>query len=79
MERNHGRGLANERLLFHGTKPDVVERIVNQGIDFRLVERALYGDGAYFASESKISDYYTSPDSDGHRWVVMIQMVTGGW
>ena len=67
MEKVYGRGLADERLLFHGTKPDVVDSIVGQGIDFRLVERALYGDGAYFGSDAKISDYYTHPDSQGHR------------
>ncbi|XP_041377288.1 E3 ubiquitin-protein ligase MIB2-like, partial [Gigantopelta aegis] len=71
MERKYGRGLANEQLLFHGTKADVVDRIVAQGIDFRLVERALYGDGAYFASESKISDYYTHPDGNGHSFMFM--------
>merc|ERR1719512_432891 len=42
----------NEVLVFHGTKRDNVEYIVNQGFDERLCNRGHYGPGTYFTSDA---------------------------
>ncbi|ESO88756.1 hypothetical protein LOTGIDRAFT_125447, partial [Lottia gigantea] len=67
----------NEKLLFHGTKPDVVNPILHQGLDMRLVENGLYGDGCYFATESRISDGYTVADQDGFRYMFVCKVLVG--
>ena len=42
---------ANEALLIHGTKPEVAQKIAEQGFDEPLSRRTLYGRGAYFTDE----------------------------
>ncbi|XP_055958579.1 E3 ubiquitin-protein ligase MIB2-like [Patella vulgata] len=77
LERSYGVGLANERHLFHGTKPEKVESIISQGLDCRLVQNGLHGDGAYFALESKLSDGYTEEDDDGNRYIFVAKVLVG--
>jgi hypothetical protein len=45
-------------LLFHGTKPDVVDGVVNQGLDSRLGGKGLFGSGIYLAESSTKADQY---------------------
>ncbi|KAK6176232.1 hypothetical protein SNE40_014553 [Patella caerulea] len=77
LERTYGVGLANERHLFHGTKPEIVKFIISQGLDSRLVQNGLYGDGAYFALQSKLSDGYTEEDDDGNRYIFVAKVLVG--
>lgn len=47
----------NECFLFHGTNKK--DAILNQGIDYRLGnQRALFGQGCYFAESSTKADQY---------------------
>ncbi|KAK3604570.1 hypothetical protein CHS0354_026261 [Potamilus streckersoni] len=50
----------NEFFLFHGTKPENVDAIVKQGLDFRIAsDNAMFGKGVYFAESSTKADQYT--------------------
>jgi hypothetical protein len=48
----------SEHWLFHGTKPEFVDVIIEQGMDNR-VGRGLLGEGTYFAESASKSDQYT--------------------
>lgn len=49
----------NEHYMFHGTQRDVVNTIVNQGLDCRLGgSAAMFGQGVYAAESSTKSDQY---------------------
>ncbi|KAK6192463.1 hypothetical protein SNE40_003925 [Patella caerulea] len=57
----------NERHLFHGTNPQNIQQICQQGFDWRLSGKqvgAAYGEGAYFAVTAIYSDRLTQPISD---------------
>ncbi|XP_046582963.1 E3 ubiquitin-protein ligase mind-bomb-like isoform X1 [Haliotis rubra] len=80
MEREYGRGLANEKQLFHGTTPDSADLIPHQNIDFRLAGSrvgALYGQGAYFAVDAKYSDGYAKEDARRHRFMFLAKVLVG--
>ncbi|KAI0240847.1 hypothetical protein LSAT2_008352 [Lamellibrachia satsuma] len=55
----------NEQFLFHGAKQDFIESITDQGIDFRLTKRVMFGKGAYFCESSTKADQYA--DAKGSR------------
>ncbi|XP_033744166.1 uncharacterized protein LOC117330056 [Pecten maximus] len=56
----------NEFYFFHGTKPDILESIMKQGLDIRMSgERAMFGQGMYLAESSTKADQYT--DAKGNR------------
>ena len=49
----------NEHYLFHGTKPEVLNKICNQGLDFRVAKNTMLGPGVYSAESSTKADQYT--------------------
>ncbi|XP_046564767.1 E3 ubiquitin-protein ligase mind-bomb-like isoform X2 [Haliotis rubra] len=80
MEREYGRGLANEKQLFHGTTPDSADLIPHQNIDFRLAGSrvgALLGQGAYFAVDAKYSDGYAKEDARRHKFMFLAKVLVG--
>ena len=55
----------NEHYLFHGTKADLVDTIVNQGLDSRLAgDKAMFGPGVYCAESSTKADQYSGMCDD---------------
>ena len=50
----------NEFYLFHGTKVDTAEVIIQQGLDRRLASSGLLGTGVYTAEIADKSAAYTS-------------------
>lgn len=49
----------NEHYMFHGTKPDVLQTIIHQGLDFRMSsDKAMFGMGIYGAESSTKADQY---------------------
>ena len=63
----------NERQLFHGTNPEIVEAICKQNFDWRLHGKnaTVYGEGSYFALNSSYSDCYAKEDSKGSKFMFM--------
>jgi len=49
----------NEGYFFHGTKPEVVENVICQGLDIRMAGTALLGRAIYLAESSTKADQYT--------------------
>ncbi|XP_052794812.1 uncharacterized protein LOC128227915 isoform X2 [Mya arenaria] len=54
----------NEVFLFHGTKPDTIQTICNNGLDHRLCsDKAMFGSGIYGAEKASKADQYTDDSS----------------
>ncbi|XP_048113232.1 protein mono-ADP-ribosyltransferase PARP12-like [Alosa alosa] len=64
MERSGGKAV-EERLLFHGTDPSLLEAICDQNFDWRMcgVHGTAYGKGSYFARDAAYSHNYCKPTS----------------
>ncbi|XP_052211971.1 uncharacterized protein LOC127831031 isoform X4 [Dreissena polymorpha] len=74
---------ANERKLFHGTKPDIIQTVCTHNLDMRLAGTnvgAIYGNGTYFASAADMSDRYSTPDpTTGHKFMLQCRVLVGRW
>uniref|UniRef100_A0A0G4HN06 Poly [ADP-ribose] polymerase n=1 Tax=Chromera velia CCMP2878 TaxID=1169474 RepID=A0A0G4HN06_9ALVE len=66
----------NEKLLFHGTKAQSVDKIVHNSLDFRVSQGA-FGFGVYLAEFAAKSDQYCSPSSDGSFWQFLVRASLG--
>ncbi|KAI4905419.1 hypothetical protein NFI96_026315, partial [Prochilodus magdalenae] len=70
-----------ERTLFHGTSETSVKEICIQGFNrsFCGKNATVYGQGVYFAVESalSVSDTYSPPNADGHKFIFMAKVLTG--
>jgi len=49
----------NEYFLFHGTKQNMLKSIENNGLDARVSNDSMFGNGVYFAESSTKADQYT--------------------
>ena len=49
----------NEGYFFHGTKPEVVENVICQGLDIRMAGDFVLGRAIYLAESSTKADQYT--------------------
>ena len=49
----------NEGYFFHGTKPEVVDNVICQGLDIRMAGPYLLGRALYLAGSSTKADQYT--------------------
>ncbi|XP_075704310.1 protein mono-ADP-ribosyltransferase PARP10 [Rhinoderma darwinii] len=70
-----------ERTLYHGTTEDGAKEICHHGFDrsFCGKNATLFGQGVYFAVHSAVSarDIYSPPSSDGHKYILVAQVLTG--
>ena len=82
MAKKSGRE-PEERQLFHGTKPDTVEAICQQGFDWRMCGKhgTSYGKGSYFACKANYSHCYTASTgmSRGHKQMFLARVVVGSY
>ena len=77
-EQNNG--VVNEKRLFHGTRSTAPEKIFKsrqQGFDFRLCSRGMWGNGTYFAVSAKYSDAYAFQSHDGSKQFILAKVLTG--
>ncbi|KAH3807478.1 hypothetical protein DPMN_135819 [Dreissena polymorpha] len=83
MEQMNGMDGAEEKILFHGTKQDIIESICAENLDMHLAgsnQGAIYGHGTYFATAAKMSNHYTTPDpKSGHRYMLQCRVLVGKW
>ncbi|CAF4138931.1 unnamed protein product [Rotaria sp. Silwood2] len=72
----------NERELFHGTKGDAIDGILNDGFDDRYwgtkSGRGKWGHGAYFADNPSVSHRYTEANLSDHTRVIYYNKVVLG-
>lgn len=71
----------NEHYMFHGTKPDVLQTIIHQGLDFRMSSaNAMFGMGIYGAESSTKADQYVDSKTDrtpGKKKMLLMRMLIG--
>ncbi|KAH3815314.1 protein mono-ADP-ribosyltransferase PARP11-like [Dreissena polymorpha] len=83
MEKMNGKFGANEKILFHGTKPEIIYTACAHNLDTRLAGTnvgAILGEGTYFASTAKISDSYATPaPTTGHSYMLQCRVLVGEW
>lgn len=81
MEREHGPGFRNERILWHGTSADVLSNIYRGGFNRSYCGKnaTAYGDGVYFATalSYSASSTYSPPDSSGQKYIFQCRVLTG--
>uniref|UniRef100_A0AAY4D1M5 Poly [ADP-ribose] polymerase n=1 Tax=Denticeps clupeoides TaxID=299321 RepID=A0AAY4D1M5_9TELE len=72
-----------ERTLFHGTNERSVKEICVHGFNrsFCGKNATVYGQGVYFAVNAglSVSDTYSPPNADGHKFVFMVKVLTGDY
>lgn len=73
------RDSASQRLLYHGTSHDVAAAICFQNFDFRLSGKnvTIYGKGAYFSASAGYSHNYSTPNSKGHYYMFVAEVLIG--
>uniref|UniRef100_A0A8B8CZJ8 Poly [ADP-ribose] polymerase n=1 Tax=Crassostrea virginica TaxID=6565 RepID=A0A8B8CZJ8_CRAVI len=71
----------NEHYMFHGTKPDVLQTIIHQGLDFRMSsDKAMFGMGIYGAESSTKADQYVDAKTNrtpGVKKMLLMRMLLG--
>uniref|UniRef100_A0A8C2KIW5 Poly [ADP-ribose] polymerase n=1 Tax=Cyprinus carpio TaxID=7962 RepID=A0A8C2KIW5_CYPCA len=70
----------NEKRLFHGTGPDNIDQINNNGFNrsFAGMHAAMYGNGTYFAVDPNYSAQgYSAPDAKGHKRMYLVRVLVG--
>lgn len=72
-----------ERTLYHGTSESSVKEICVHGFNrsFCGKNATVYGQGVYFAVNSSlsISDQYSPPNADGHKYIFVAKVLTGDY
>lgn len=72
-----------ERQLFHGTSPKIVDAICQQGFDWRMCGKhaTVYGKGSYFACTAVYSHKYARADqpSAGTRKMFLAKVLVGSY
>ena len=71
----------DERSLFHGTTPDVVEAICKRNFDWRLSGKhaTRFGEGSYFARDASYSHRYAKKDADGIHHMFLAKVLVGSY
>ncbi|XP_029187554.2 uncharacterized protein LOC114954996 isoform X2 [Acropora millepora] len=69
----------DERSLFHGTTPDVVEAICKRNFDWRLSGKhaTRFGQGSYFARDASYSHRYAKRDTYGFHHMFVAKVLVG--
>ncbi|KAK3549858.1 hypothetical protein QTP86_015477 [Hemibagrus guttatus] len=70
----------NERLLFHGTGSDNIDKINERGFNrsYAGMHGAMYGNGVYFAVNPCYSAQgYAKPDQKGHKRMYLARVLVG--
>lgn len=68
-----------EKLLFHGTTPDVIDAICKQNFDHRMRGKngTVYGEGSYFAVKASYSNKYSNQGGEKTRFMFLATVLTG--
>lgn len=71
----------NEKQLFHGTSPEIVEAICKQNFDWRLHGKnaTKYGEGSYFALNSSYSDAYAKENVSSSKFMFVAKVLVGSY
>lgn len=71
----------NEHYLFHGTKPEYLNQIVDSGLDIRISsDNAMLGRGVYASESPTKADQYTDDKTQrksGNKTMILLRMLLG--
>jgi hypothetical protein len=68
----------NEIVAMHGTAPDLVQAVVNDGLDPRVGNfGGMFGPAIYLGENSSKADQYASPDADGVCSMFVVRAIVG--
>ena len=75
------KAVINEKSLFHGTSPSVVEAICKQNFDWRLHGKnaTKYGEGSYFALNSWYSDTFAKLGDNSSKFMFVAKVLVGSY
>mmetsp|Transcript_149373 Transcript_149373/g.271929 ORF Transcript_149373/g.271929 Transcript_149373/m.271929 type:complete len:961 (+) Transcript_149373:97-2979(+) len=62
---------------FHGTKPDLAEKIVSTGLSTGICQTGAYGLGAYVGTHAGVAHQYADADEAGRRYMCLVLVVAG--
>ncbi|XP_062616538.1 protein mono-ADP-ribosyltransferase PARP15-like [Saccostrea cucullata] len=70
-----------QKWLWHGTYPETVDKIINNGFNRGYCGRngTIYGAGVYFAVRASYSSGYCRLDSNGLKHMFCVQVATGNY
>ncbi|CAJ1438720.1 unnamed protein product [Effrenium voratum] len=68
---------ASVEVTFHGTRPEFVKQILNDGLDPHLCVTGNYGFGAYVATHAGVAHQYAYPGEDGSRHMCVTLAAVG--
>jgi len=72
------KGIANELLLFHGSRAGAYKIILEQGLDHRVAkDSGAIGVGIYFATNSATSMGYTGGKQSGKQKMLLCKVICG--
>lgn len=71
------RGKAKETRVFHGTREENINSIVNGGFDPSKNKRSALGKGSYFAVSASYSKDYSDESHDGLSHMFVCKLATG--
>lgn len=82
-QRVNNNGDVERRWLFHGTRKEVIDKIVQQGFNrsFAGFNAVAYGKGTYLARDSSYSCHptYSVPDDHGIQYMFLVRAIVGDW
>ncbi|MPC11923.1 Poly [ADP-ribose] polymerase 12 [Portunus trituberculatus] len=69
----------NVQKLYHGTDPDFINAICKENIDGRRYANTKdkYGKGTYFSNSSAVARTYCTPDTQGHLFMILADVIIG--
>lgn len=62
---------------FHGTRAELIPRLLLEGLNPDMCTTGAYGRGAYVGVHAGIAHQYADPDTDGLRYMCVVLVVTG--
>jgi len=68
---------ASVETTFHGTRPELADKVVNHGLDTSICQTGAYGRGAYVGTHAGIAHQYADPDANGLRHMCVVLVVLG--
>ena len=74
-------GTVLEKRLFHGTSPETVDAICQQGFDWRMCGKhgTAYGQGSYFASTAAYSNSYAKTSVTCVKQMFLARVLVGSY
>jgi len=68
---------SEERLLFHGTREDIINIISSEGFDAKFNKTSAFGKGIYFAEQASYSKNYSNKEINDISYMFLCNVLIG--